>query len=99
VYIGVPDHFTKLLKVYFTVLIFVGKEDCLVYDLLQLSVFQVGAHHHFQHLEELAVADIPVVINIVDSEIASKKKFKCHFLKEVEKDKIFSREHEVLARL
>ena len=67
-YVGVADDLAKLLKVDFAVFVLIGKEDCLVDDLLQLSVFQIGTHHHFQHLEELTVADVPVVINIVDSE-------------------------------
>ena len=66
-HVRVADDLAKLLKVDFAVFVLVGKEDCLVDDLLQLSVFQIGTHHHFQHLEELTVADVPVVINIVDS--------------------------------
>ena len=69
VHVGVADDLAELLKVDFAVFVLIGKEDCLVDDLLQLSVFQIGTHHHFQHLEELTVADVPVVINIVDSEI------------------------------
>ena len=45
----------------------VGEKDCLIKNLLQLIVFQVGTKHHFQHLEELTVADVPVVVNVVDS--------------------------------
>ena len=67
-HVGVADDLAELLKVDFAVFVLIGKEDCLVDDLLQLSVFQIGTHHHFQHLEELTVADVPVVINIVDSE-------------------------------
>ena len=66
-YIRVADDFAKLFKVDLAVLVLVGEEDCLIDDLLQLSVFQVGTHHHFQHLEELTVADVPVVVNVVDS--------------------------------
>ena len=73
-HVRVTDDLAKLLKVDFAVFVLVGKEDCLVDDLLQLSVFQIGTHHHFQHLEELTVADVPVVINIVDS-VKSKEKF------------------------
>ena len=67
-YIRVADDFAKLFKVDLAVLVLVGEEDCLIDDLLQLSVFQVGTHHHFQHLEELTVADVPVIVNVVDSE-------------------------------
>ncbi len=45
----------------------VGKENCLVDNLLKLSVFQVGADHHLQHLEQLAIADVPVVVHVVYS--------------------------------
>ena len=66
-YVGVSNDFTKLFKINFTIFVFVSEEDCLIDDLLQLSVFQVGTYHHFQHLEELTVADVPVVVNVVDS--------------------------------
>jgi PII-like signaling protein len=46
----------------------VRKEDRLVDNLLELCVLQVGAHHHLQHLEQLAVADVPVVVHVVNSE-------------------------------
>jgi len=45
----------------------VGEENGLVDNLLKLSVFQVRADHHLQHLEQLAVADVPVVIHVVNS--------------------------------
>ena len=45
----------------------VGGKDCLINAFLQLSVFQVGTNHHFQHLEELTIADVPVVVNVVAS--------------------------------
>ena len=44
-----------------------GKKDVLINDLLQLSVFQVGTNHHFQHLEELTIADVPAVVNVINS--------------------------------
>ena len=66
-YISIAHNFAKFFKIYFAIFIFVGEKDCLIDDLLQLSVFQVGTNHHFQHLEELTVADVPVVVNVVDS--------------------------------
>ena len=41
-----------------------GEKDCLINNFLQLSV---GTKHHFQHLEELTIADVPVVDNVVAS--------------------------------
>jgi hypothetical protein len=40
----------------------------LIDNLLQLLIFQVAAHHHLQHDEQLPIADIPVSVNIVDFE-------------------------------
>ena len=68
VHVRVPDDLAKLLKVDAAVLVLVGEEDRLVDDLLQLRVLQVGAHHHLQDLEQLAVADVAVVVDVVDSE-------------------------------
>ena len=86
-YISIAHNFAKFFKIYFAIFIFVGEKDCLIDDLLQLSVFQVGTNHHFQHLEELTVADVPVVVNVVDSgkfqkidyifNTAGKKKYTC----------------------
>lgn len=36
--------------------------------LLQLLVLQVASHHHLQHNKQLAVADVPIAIDIVDLE-------------------------------
>ena len=36
--------------------------------LLQLLVLQVAPHHHLQHNKQLAVTDVPVAINVVDTE-------------------------------
>jgi hypothetical protein len=37
-------------------------------NLLQLLVLQVVSDHHLQHQKELAIADVPVAINVVDLE-------------------------------
>ena len=65
--VGVGHHLAELLEVDLPVLVLVGEENGLVDNLLELSVFQIGADHHFQHLEQLAVADEPVIVNIVNS--------------------------------
>ena len=70
--ICIADNFAKFFEIDFASSVFVGEEDCLIDDLLQLSVFQVRTNHHFQHLEELTVADVPIIVNIVDSETIKK---------------------------
>ena len=40
--VGVADDGAKLLEIDFSVLVFVGEEDGLVDDLLQLGVLQIG---------------------------------------------------------
>lgn len=34
--------------------------------LLQLHILQIASHHHFQHNEELPVANISVAIDVID---------------------------------
>ena len=65
-HVGVAHDLAELLKVDLAVVVLVGEEDGLVDDLLELGVLQVGAHHHLEHLEQLAVADVAVVVNVVD---------------------------------
>ena len=64
----VADNFAKLLKVDFSVLILVGKQDGLVNNLLELCVFQVGPNHHLKHLEQLTVADVAIIVHVINSE-------------------------------
>lgn len=58
----------KLFKADLAVAVLVGFHDGLVDDLLQLDVLQVVTDHHLEHDEELAVGDISVAVDIVDSE-------------------------------
>ena len=51
-----------------SVSVLVGVDDGLVHDLLQLRVLQVVAHHHLQHLEQLPVGDVAVLIHVIDPE-------------------------------
>ena len=78
--ICIADNFAKFFEIDFASSVFVGEEDCLIDDLLQLSVFQVRTNHHFQHLEELTVADVPIIVNIVDSETIKKIGLKYRFI-------------------
>jgi len=68
VHVSVTHDGAKLLERYLAILILVCEQDCLVYDLLELCVLQVVAHHHLQHLEQLPVRDEAVVIHVVDAE-------------------------------
>ena len=49
--VSVADNVTKFLEADLAIVILVSKQDCLVHNLLQLCVFQVVPHHHFQHLK------------------------------------------------
>ena len=66
-HVRVADDLAELLEVDLAVLILVGKVDGLVDNLLELGVLQVGAHHHLEDLKQLAVADVAVVVDVVNS--------------------------------
>ncbi len=72
-HVRVSHDLAELLEVDLSVVVLVGEEDGLVHDLLQLRVLQVGAHHHLEHLEQLAVADEAVVVDVVDSALTTTK--------------------------
>lgn len=57
---------TELFEGYPAVSILVCVDDGLINDLLQLRVLQVIPHHHLQHLEELTIGDVAVLIHIID---------------------------------
>lgn len=59
---------TELFKGYPAVSVLVCVYNGLVHDLLELRVLQVVAYHHLQHLEELAVGDVAVLVHVVDPE-------------------------------
>lgn len=62
------DDGAELLVRDLAVLVEVGLDDGLVDDLLQLHVVEVRADHHLEHLEQLAVADEAVAIDVVHLE-------------------------------
>jgi len=66
--ISVAHHGAELFKVDLPVVVLVVEEDGLVHNLLELGVLQVVAHHHLQNLEQLAVGDVSIIVNVVDSE-------------------------------
>ena len=51
-----------------SIAILVCVEDCLVHNLLQLLVREVAADHRLEHLEQLSIADVPILVNVVDVE-------------------------------
>ena len=65
-HVGVAHDLAELLKVDLAVVVLVGEEDGLVDDLLELRVLQVGSHHHLEDLEQLAVGDESIVVDVVD---------------------------------
>ena len=71
VYTHVTNESTELFEVDLAVVVLVGKLDGLVHDLLELRVLQVGAYH-LEKLKQLAVADVAVVVDVVNSERDSK---------------------------
>ena len=58
----------ELLERNLAVAVFVCLDNGAVDKLLQLDVVQVVADHHLQHLEQLAVRDEAVVVDVVDLE-------------------------------
>lgn len=61
-------HRLELLEGDLAVLVSVALEDGLVNNLLELDVGEVAADHHLQDLEELAVGDEAVAVNVVNAE-------------------------------
>ena len=58
----------ELFEVDFSVSVLVCEEDGLIHDLLQLSVCEVSAHHHLQHLEQFPIRDEAIFVHVVDLE-------------------------------
>jgi hypothetical protein len=48
--------------------ILVCLHDRLVYNLLQLLVFQIVTNHHFENKKELSIGDESIAIHIIDFE-------------------------------
>ena len=66
--IQVADHDAELLKRNLTVKVSVRLHNSSVDELLKLDVVQVAADHHLKDLEELAVGDVVVIVNVIDLE-------------------------------
>jgi len=65
--VRVADDAAELLEVDAAVVVLVGEKDCLVHNLLELRVLQIVAHHHFQHLEQLPIGYVAVVVYVIYS--------------------------------
>ena len=66
--VKVADHNTELLEGNLAVEIGVSLNDGTVNKLLQLSVVQVVSHHHLEHLEEFAIRDEAIIVDVIDLE-------------------------------
>ena len=53
--VSASHHLAELLKADLSVIVLVVEKDRLVHNLLKLALFQIVAHHHLQHLEQLPV--------------------------------------------
>lgn len=58
----------ELVEVEFAVLVQIGLEDGPVHQLLDLVFVQVVAHHHFDHVVQVVLANKSVLVEVVDSE-------------------------------
>ena len=67
-HVEVADHDAEFAEGDLTVEIGVGLHNRSVDELLQLHVVQVAADHHLEHLEELAVRDEAIIVDVVDLE-------------------------------
>ena len=52
-------------------MILISLNDSSVNQLLKLNIVKVGANHHFEDLEEFSIADIAIVVNVIDLESKS----------------------------
>ena len=73
--VQVADHHAEFAEGDLTVEIGVRLHNGPVDELLQLHVVQVAADHHLEHLEELAVRDEAIVVDVVDLESESELVF------------------------
>ena len=66
--VKVADHNAELLEGNLAVEISVGLNDGTIDELLQLGVVQVVTNHHLEHLEEFAVRDEAIIVDVIDLE-------------------------------
>ena len=66
--VKVTDHNAELLEGNLAVEVGVGLNDGTIDELLQLSIVQVVTNHHLEHLEEFAVRDEAIIVDVIDLE-------------------------------
>ena len=66
--VKVADHNAELLEGNLAVEISVGLNDGTIDELLQLGVVQVVTNHHLEDLEEFAVRDETIIVDVIDLE-------------------------------
>ena len=66
--VKVADHNAELLEGNLAVEIGVGLNDGTIDELLKLGVVQVVSHHHLEHLEEFAIRDEAIIVDVIDLE-------------------------------
>ena len=69
--VKILDHLCELLETNLSIMILISLNDSSVNQLLKLNIVKVGAYHHFEDLEEFSIADIAIVVNVVDLESKS----------------------------
>jgi len=65
---SIADDLSELVETDLPIGVLVQVKDGLVHNLLQLSVCQVLASHHLEHLEQLAVGDEAIPVHVVNPE-------------------------------
>ena len=66
--VKVTDHNAELLEGNLAVEISVGLNDGTIDELLQLGVVQVVTNHHLEYLEEFAVRDEAIIVDVINLE-------------------------------
>ena len=69
--VKILDHLCELLETNLSIMILISLNDSSVNQLLKLNIVKVGANHHFEDLEEFSIADIAIVVNVIDLESKS----------------------------
>ena len=66
--VKVTDHNAELLEGNLAVEVGVGLNDGTIDELLQLSIVQVVTNHHLEYLEEFAIRDEAIIVDVIDLE-------------------------------
>ena len=70
--IKILDHLSKLLETNLAIVVLVCLNDSSVNQLLKLNIVKIGTDHHFEDLEKFTIADVAVIVDIIDLESESK---------------------------